>query len=75
MNLFLSALALVNKPSRFFVSVAPILCNNAATEGPDTIDTDNNHEPTAWELLIDYKFQLAGGRGTAHTWSGSGSSG
>ena len=75
MNLFRSVLALVNKPSRPFVSVAPILCNSAATEGPDTIDTDNNREPTARELLIDYKFQLAGGRGTAHTWSGSRSSG
>lgn len=45
LNLFLSVFALVNNPSRRFVSVAPTLCNNADTEGPDTIDTDNNREP------------------------------
>ena len=54
MNLFLPVFELVNKPSRCFVAVAPILCNNAATEGPHKIDTDNNREPTAWELLIEY---------------------
>jgi hypothetical protein len=54
MNLFLSVFALVNNASRRSVSVAPTLCNNADTEGPDTIDTDNNREPTARELLIEY---------------------
>lgn len=54
MNLFLSAFALVNNASRRSVSVAPTFCNNADTEGPDTIDTDNNREPTARELLIEY---------------------
>lgn len=67
MNLSRSAFAPVNKPSRRFGCVAPTFCNNAATEDPDTIETDNNREPTAGELLICLCFYLAGGWGTAHT--------